>query len=123
MPRVSVQPGRMASNAIAVRSRAIKNSASVGVNDGGRVAVIRYFSNGGSLRRAHLGEEAVDGAAQHARLVVEFACILQHLGGRGAGRSRRSGDAADMGADLARPGRCRLDVAGNLARRIALLLD
>jgi hypothetical protein len=74
------------------------------------------------LSRAHLGEEAVDRAAQHARLIVELARILQHLGRRRAGSRRRRGDAADMGADLAGACRRRLNVAGDLARRIALTI-
>src|SRR5690349_21625046 len=75
------------------------------------------------LRRAHLGKEAVDRAAQHAGLVVELAGVAQHLGSRPAGRLRRRGDAADMGVDLAGAGRDLLDVARDLARRLALLLD
>src|SRR5439155_3211882 len=75
------------------------------------------------LSRADLGEEAVDGVAQHARLVVEFSSIGQHFGRRRAGGRGRRGHAADMGADLVRARRDLLDVAGDLARRAALLLD
>ena len=75
------------------------------------------------LGRANLGEEAVDGVAQHAGLVVELAGVRQHVGCRGAGGGGRRRDAADMGVDLARACRDLLDVVRDLARRIALLLD
>ena len=64
-----------------------------------------------SLGRADLDQELVNGRTQHSRLVVEFARIGQHIRSGLARGCRRRGDAADMGADLARSGRNRLDVA------------
>src|SRR6202163_280846 len=72
---------------------------------------------------ADLGQEFVDRATQHAGLIVEFTGVRQHVRGRRAGGRRRRGDAADVGADLVRSGRDRLDVARDLAGRIALLFD
>src|SRR3984893_3967525 len=75
------------------------------------------------LRGADLGQEFVDRATQHAGLIVEFTGVRQHVRGRRAGGRRRRGDAANVGADLVRSGRDRLDVARDLAGRIALLFD
>src|SRR6267154_2794911 len=75
------------------------------------------------LRGADLGEEFVNRATQHAGLIVEFARVRQHVRGRRAGGRRRRGDAADVGADLVRSRRDRLDVARDLAGRVALLFD
>src|SRR5215813_4223853 len=72
---------------------------------------------------ADLGEEAIDGVAQHARLIVKLAGAGQHLGGRRAGGFRCRSDTADMRVDLVRARCDRLDVARNFPRRIALLFD
>src|SRR6266545_2999397 len=85
----------------------------------------------GTLRFAHPTDSVYaartltknSSTALHAGLGVEFAGVRQHFGRRLAGRRRRRGDTADMGGNLVRSGRYRLNVASDLAGGAALLLD
>jgi hypothetical protein len=49
-----------------------------------------------NLGCTNLGEEAVDGVARHAGLIVQFTGAGEHFGSGFSGGGRRRGDAADM---------------------------
>src|SRR5438105_376542 len=90
-----------------------------------RISGIRYkpgWNGWSDLRGPELCQKSVERAAQHARLAIEFAGVRQHVGCGRAGRGRGCGNPADVGADLVRSGRNGLNVARDLAGRIALLV-
>src|SRR5256885_10799863 len=89
-----------------------------GVSTRHRIADRCWASSG-----ADIGEEGADIGAQGLRLFAEFLGRGEDLARRRAGLRRRLVDADDVARDLTGALRGLLDVAGDLLRRRALLLD
>src|SRR3982074_2969799 len=92
---------------------------------------IRAFSSGkpdptlpqSALCNPNIGEKGVDFRTQDVGFATERAGRAQHLAGRRSGFSRGGADADDVAGNLAGAAGGVLDVAGDLARRHALLFD
>ena len=73
--------------------------------------------------RPDVGQERVDFRAQHVGLAAQCAGRGQHLAGGCSGFGRGGADADDIAGNLRGAAGSVLNVAGDLARRRALLFD
>src|SRR6267142_4291771 len=76
-----------------------------------------------NLRSPNVGEERVDFRTQHVGFAAQLAGRAQHLAGSRSGLRRGGRDADDVAGNLGGAASGVLDVAGDLARRGALLFD